>query len=375
LTFSYQRRLIKGKKNKQRRLFQFLSPVPCSLFPVPFIFTILLLTACADPTPSARNPENPTGPPTTGGASACATGASVTPISDVQGEGEDSPFIDENVTIEGVVTADLQERNQLQGFFIQAPNGDGNDATSDGVFVHSHGAGDVGVGDIVQVTGKVIEFNQLTELTDVADVQVCGSGEQIEPVTLDLPFASLEEWERYEGMLVTIPEPLTVSQNFFQGRYGQITLSEDGRPATNDERRRTKGTIKEKIPWHNRGAFLHTLRRFALLLLPDICYAKTRSDCHTIRVMNEATTHRLSPVYHFVTACYLLRVVSCFVAHLPVTLSPCHLVILSPCHQPNVSPSSNLCNTRCALRAIQSASRSSASSRSRPLIFLIRSRR
>jgi len=35
--------------------------------------------------------------------------------------------------------------------------------------------------------------------------------------------------ERYEGMLVSISTPLTASQNYFQGRYGQVTLSAGGR--------------------------------------------------------------------------------------------------------------------------------------------------
>ena len=35
--------------------------------------------------------------------------------------------------------------------------------------------------------------------------------------------------ERYEGMLVRIEGPITVGQNFFLGRYGQLTLSTEGR--------------------------------------------------------------------------------------------------------------------------------------------------
>ncbi|MBV9791170.1 MAG: ExeM/NucH family extracellular endonuclease, partial [Chloroflexi bacterium] len=44
-----------------------------------------------------------------------------------------------------------------------------------------------------------------------------------------LPETTNGELERYEGMLITIPETLTVDQNFFQGRYGQVTLSSGGR--------------------------------------------------------------------------------------------------------------------------------------------------
>ena len=43
------------------------------------------------------------------------------------------------------------------------------------------------------------------------------------------PVSVQGELERYEGMLVQITAPLTASQNFFQGRYGQVTLSANGR--------------------------------------------------------------------------------------------------------------------------------------------------
>ena len=33
----------------------------------------------------------------------------------------------------------------------------------------------------------------------------------------------------YEGMLVRITTPMTAAQNYFQGRYGQVTLSAEGR--------------------------------------------------------------------------------------------------------------------------------------------------
>ena len=45
------------------------------------------------------------------------------------------------------------------------------------------------------------------------------------PVDLPVPV----DLEPYEGMLVTFPEELTASQNYFQGRYGQVTMSSEGR--------------------------------------------------------------------------------------------------------------------------------------------------
>lgn len=151
----------------------------------------------------------------------------VTPISTLQGSGAASPLAGETATITGTVTADFQASGGLGGFFVQDA-GDGDPATSDGIFVF-HNATDVGVGDPVQVTGVITEFNTLTEISSVASVTRCGTALAITPATVDLPLATVDGLEAYEGMLVTFPETLTVSQNFFQGRFGRLTLSADGR--------------------------------------------------------------------------------------------------------------------------------------------------
>ncbi|MBP7689032.1 MAG: ExeM/NucH family extracellular endonuclease, partial [Thermoflexales bacterium] len=142
--------------------------------------------------------------------------------------GPSSPLIGQSVTIEGVVVGDFQAATQQSGFYLQDPVGDGNPATSDGVFVYS-GSPDVNVGEIVRVTGTVVEFNELTEISPVTNVQVCSNGQPLAPIVVDLPVAATNDQERFEGMYVTVPETLTVDQNFFQGRYGQVTLSADGR--------------------------------------------------------------------------------------------------------------------------------------------------
>jgi uncharacterized repeat protein (TIGR01451 family) len=163
----------------------------------------------------------------TGSGSGCS--GAFTPIYTVQGAGLSSPLVGQSVTIEGVVVGDFQAGTQQSGFYLQDPLGDGNPATSDGVFVYAPGSLNVAIGDVVRVTGTVAEFNDLTELSPVTNVQLCSSGQPLAPIVLDLPVAATNDQERYEGMYVTIPETLTVDQNFFQGRYGQVTLSADGR--------------------------------------------------------------------------------------------------------------------------------------------------
>ncbi|RVT53371.1 ExeM/NucH family extracellular endonuclease [Rubrivivax albus] len=168
--------------------------------------------------------------------------ASVT-IPALQGSGLVSPLAGQRVTTEGVVTHVVNN-----GFFLQDPVGDGDPATSDGVFVFTSSAPTVNVGDVVRLTGTVTEFDvsgstanpaaearPLTELTSISGLTVLGSG-SVAPTVVTLPVPEADGLERYEGMLVTLRgpqgDPLTVQQNFFQGRYGQLTVAAGGRRET-----------------------------------------------------------------------------------------------------------------------------------------------
>jgi uncharacterized repeat protein (TIGR01451 family) len=141
-------------------------------------------------------------------------------IGEVQGAGATSPFNGQKVTVRGTVTG----KYVATGFFVQSS--DSNPATSDGIFVNSTTS--VNLGDAVQVNGTVGEANTLTQLTS-ASVAVCGTAPSVAPTSVTLPVPVSTTLEPYENMLVTISQTLTVDQNFFQGRYGQVTLSSDGR--------------------------------------------------------------------------------------------------------------------------------------------------
>lgn len=154
----------------------------------------------------------------------------LTPIYTIQGAGDASPFAGNNTfyTTEGVVVGDFQGSTGLNGFYIQDPTGDGNSATSDGIFVFAPSSIDVNVGDVVQVTGKVSEsFNQ-TQIDSLTSLNVVGSG-TVAPTVVDLPIATVTSLERYEGTLVTFPETLTVTENFNLARFGEVVLSAEGR--------------------------------------------------------------------------------------------------------------------------------------------------
>ncbi|MGK5553381.1 ExeM/NucH family extracellular endonuclease [Actinomadura kijaniata] len=147
-------------------------------------------------------------------------------IAQVQGDGDASPLAGQTVRVEGVVTGDFQRADQLKGFFVQDPTPDADPATSDGLFVYS--TQDVKPGDRVLVTGKVVEFNKLTELSPVTAVDVCGTGE-VAPAKVRLPLAKGTTPERYEGVLVRFSQNLTATETYGLGRYGEIALSQGGR--------------------------------------------------------------------------------------------------------------------------------------------------
>lgn len=151
-------------------------------------------------------------------------------IHQIQGFTETSPFENQTVTTKGVVTADFQEENQLQGFFLQAIQTDHDPATSEGIFVYAPGSQDVRVGNLVEVTGTVQEYHGLTEITKVRSLSILASTTPLPvPTPISLPLPGPSHWERYEGMLVTFTTPLVISQNYFVGRFGQLTLSAQDR--------------------------------------------------------------------------------------------------------------------------------------------------
>ena len=91
-----------------------------------------------------------------------------TPIYEIQGNGAESDFHGDVVVTEGIVTVDLQKSSELSGFFIQDGTGDGDPATSDGLFVNHRDtwspALDPSVGDLVRVKGTIDEQFGLTQM-------------------------------------------------------------------------------------------------------------------------------------------------------------------------------------------------------------------
>ena len=157
-----------------------------------------------------------------------------TPICTIQGSGAASPLDGQVVTTTGTVTAVYQGSGTLQGYFIEDPTCDANVTTSNGIFVYQTSAPSVAVGQRIQVTGTVDEFQGLTEIRNVSDVQQLGSG-TVPPTTMTLPIPDAAQWERYEGMLLSFPQTLVVNGTGSWLQYGELLLGPDRAQQPTDE--------------------------------------------------------------------------------------------------------------------------------------------
>lgn len=149
-----------------------------------------------------------------------------TTINAIQGTGAASPLVNTTVELEGVVTANFQGDNQLKGFFISSlpVDDDTNPLTSEGIFVY-FAAANVSVGDHVRVQGSVEEYFNATQIGSVTQVAVCNSGLTVSATKISLPVTNTTDLEAFEGMLITLEQPLIVTNNFGLGRYGEIELA------------------------------------------------------------------------------------------------------------------------------------------------------
>jgi predicted extracellular nuclease len=173
------------------------------------------------------------GPDPLSGTSTAQPTCSTDPVNigSVQGTGEISPRAGQVVTVRGTVIADYEGSSPaLRGFYLQ-DTGDGDVASSDGIFVFNGNSDLIGNGAVVQVTGTVSEFQGQTQITPTtaAEVQSCGSQSTVSPTDITLPRATATDLESFEGMLVRLHQTATVTETFQLGRFGQVVVSAGGR--------------------------------------------------------------------------------------------------------------------------------------------------
>jgi predicted extracellular nuclease len=174
-------------------------------------------------------------------------------IHDIQGTNHLSPMTEQMVSTRGIVTA-----RRAKGFYMQDPNPDANDATSEAIFVYIGSAPTVADGDAVLVTGMVKEYRAsdvsltITELdnpgrTVTVESQgnplpppvVIGTGGRIPPNTtieddaigdvetsgvFDPASDGIDFWETLEDMLVQVNDAVAVGPGI---SYGEVPVVVD----------------------------------------------------------------------------------------------------------------------------------------------------
>jgi len=177
--------------------------------------------------------------PTPGEDNLCEAPVIVTflKIHEIQGNGAASPEVGNLVAIEGIVVGDFQDgasgiNGDLNGFFVQEEDADADAdaATSEGIFIFdgSSSATNVAIGDAVRVEGTVSEFNGMTQITSFSGVSVQSSGNPLPANTVaSLPVTDVNDFEAVEGMRVTFPQPLVISEYFNFDRFNEILLTSE----------------------------------------------------------------------------------------------------------------------------------------------------
>lgn len=139
-------------------------------------------------------------------------------IWEIQGAGESSPFVTQRVLTENNIVTALSP----DGFFMQSSAPDSDIDTSDGLFVFTGSPPTVEVGNLVNVTGDVVEFFGFTEMSNEPQILVTNVGIVLPaPVVFDANTPSPNpqrpscaiEYECYEGMRVSIASAIVTAPN------------------------------------------------------------------------------------------------------------------------------------------------------------------
>jgi uncharacterized protein len=160
-----------------------------------------------------------------------------TPIYEIQGPTHESPLVGTEVATTGVVTVVVGN-----GFFIQDLEGDGDGATSDGIFAFgSDSARRVAPGDVVLVEGTVAEFRPasrprdltLTELSNISTAVIDEADLPTPEAIVDRPDEAIhpdgiEAFERLEGMYVAIDDPTVVGPTNSFGEFLTVASGDEG---------------------------------------------------------------------------------------------------------------------------------------------------
>ncbi|KKW76524.1 nuclease [Acinetobacter sp. Ag2] len=164
-------------------------------------------------------------------AAAVSCSTADTPIADLQSATQNQQYV-----VRGVITADYRYQDGFSGFYIQTPDTKAKANLSNAIFVYIPAGSTVTggkVGEEVILKGRLTTYQNQLQLDQLSNnIGTCNNqaANLISATPIQLPFSSLMDAtghspKRYQGMLVKMPQTLTVSENYDYGRYGQLSLS------------------------------------------------------------------------------------------------------------------------------------------------------
>lgn len=168
--------------------------------------------------------------------------ASLPTIGEIQGNGDVSPKINEQVTFAGIVTGFYEDINTdgviFHTMFVQDIPGqaDGDAATSDGIAIFlGRERPSVNIGDHVLITGQVTEFFGFTEIDDSGLIITVSAENQPlpDPILIKPPAdneAQAEYFEALEGMRVAFAEEAIVTGPTFSGCGFAVVAASEANP-------------------------------------------------------------------------------------------------------------------------------------------------
>ncbi len=140
-------------------------------------------------------------------------------IAEIQGTGAATPYANQTVTTNGIVTA-----VDGTGYFIQ----DGT-AVRSGIYIYDQDNTPT-LGDEIELTGTAVEFHDLTEIKDITALSVLSSGNAL-PAPIVLSTAAINQ-EDYEGMLVRVEDATCTNSDL---GFGEFELNDGSGAARVDD--------------------------------------------------------------------------------------------------------------------------------------------
>lgn len=154
-----------------------------------------------------------------------------TAIADLQTATQDQQYV-----VRGVITADYRYQDGFSGFYVQTPDTKAKANVSNAIFVYIPNASTVvggKLGEEVIFKGRLKSYQNQLQIDELSsNIQTCNSSAAnwVTAQSVQLPFNNLNDpsghsAKRYQGMLVKLPQTLTVSENYNYGRFGELSLS------------------------------------------------------------------------------------------------------------------------------------------------------